>query len=83
ESPVAGSSSVPGANFNPNTNPSAWPALVQGGTSTSSSEGLPLHSSITSASPFPANTTLTTTHSVLSVSQAGLHHQHPEMDMVA
>ena len=31
ESPVGGSSSVPGANFNPNMNPSAWPALVQGG----------------------------------------------------
>ncbi|XP_040922746.1 trinucleotide repeat-containing gene 6B protein isoform X2 [Toxotes jaculatrix] len=27
--PVAGSSGIPGANFSPNANPSAWPALVQ------------------------------------------------------
>ncbi|KAG8009015.1 Trinucleotide repeat-containing gene 6B protein, partial [Nibea albiflora] len=27
--PVDGSSGIPGANFNPNANPSAWPALVQ------------------------------------------------------
>ncbi|XP_078141005.1 trinucleotide repeat containing adaptor 6Bb.1 [Centroberyx gerrardi] len=79
ESPVGSSSSgVPGANFNPNTNPSAWPALVQGGTSALASEGVPLHSSITSASPFSASTTLITTHSLSSVNQAGLHQQHPE-----
>lgn len=79
ESPVGGSSSsVSGANFNPNVNPSAWPALVQGGTSTSASDGLPLHSSITSASSFPASTTLVTTHSLSSVNQTGLHQQHTE-----
>ncbi|XP_059203255.1 trinucleotide repeat-containing gene 6B protein-like [Centropristis striata] len=78
ESPVGGSSSVPGANFNPNVNPSAWPALVQGGTSTSASDGLPLHSSITSASSFSASTTLITTHSLSSVNQTGLHQQHTE-----
>lgn len=82
ESLVGGSSSVPGANFNPNTNPSAWPALVQG-TSTSSSEGLPLHSSITSASPLTANTTLVTNHSLSSINQAGLHQQHPETSVGA
>nr|XP_046232380.1 trinucleotide repeat-containing gene 6B protein isoform X2 [Scatophagus argus] len=27
--PIDGSSGIPGANFNPNANPSAWPALVQ------------------------------------------------------
>ncbi|KAA8584847.1 hypothetical protein FQN60_003541 [Etheostoma spectabile] len=78
ESPVGGSSSVPGANFNPNVNPSAWPALVQGGTSSSASDGLPLHSSITSASSFSASTTLITTHSLSSVNQTGLHQQHTE-----
>ncbi|XP_075940439.1 trinucleotide repeat-containing gene 6B protein-like isoform X2 [Anarhichas minor] len=81
ESPVGGSSnssSVPGANFNPNVNPSAWPALVQGGTSSPASDGLPLHSSITSASSFSASTTLITTHSLSSVNQTGLHQQHTE-----
>ncbi|XP_056262530.1 trinucleotide repeat-containing gene 6B protein-like isoform X2 [Pseudoliparis swirei] len=80
ESPVVGSSSsssVPGANFNPNVNPSAWPALVQGAPSSSAGDGLPLHSSITSASSFSASTTtLVTTHS--SVNQTGLHQQHTE-----
>ncbi|GAA6215573.1 trinucleotide repeat-containing gene 6B protein-like [Lates japonicus] len=78
ESPVSGSSSVSGANFNPNVNPSAWPALVQGGTTTSASDSLPLHSSITSASSFSASTTLITTHTLSSVNQTGLHQQHTE-----
>ncbi|XP_076608095.1 trinucleotide repeat containing adaptor 6Bb.1 isoform X1 [Chaetodon auriga] len=78
ESPMGGSSSVPGANFNPNVNPSAWPALVQGGTSSSAGDVLPLHSSITSASSFSASTTLITTHSLSSVNQTGLHQQHTE-----
>nr|XP_040047405.1 trinucleotide repeat-containing gene 6B protein-like isoform X2 [Gasterosteus aculeatus aculeatus] len=84
ESPVVGSSSssssiVPGANFNPNVNPSAWPALVQAGTPSSASDGLPLHSSITSASSFSASTTLVTTHPLSSVNQTGLHQQHTGM----
>ncbi|XP_042249930.1 trinucleotide repeat-containing gene 6B protein-like [Thunnus maccoyii] len=83
ESPVGGNSSVPGANFNPNVNPSAWPALVQGGTSSSASDGLPLHSSITSASSFSASTTLITTHSLSSVNQTSLHRQHTETAVVA
>nr|XP_046271261.1 trinucleotide repeat-containing gene 6B protein-like [Scatophagus argus] len=78
ESPVSGSSSVPGANFNPSMNPSAWPALVQGGTSTSASDGLPLHSSITPTSSFSASTTLISSHSLSSVNQTGLHQQHTE-----
>lgn len=78
ESPVGGNSCVSGANFNPNTNPSAWPALVQSGTSTTASEGLPLHSSITSASSFSASTTLITTHALSSVNQPGLHQQHSD-----
>lgn len=77
ENPVGGSSCVPGANFNPNVNPSAWPALVQVGTSTSASDG-PLHSSITSASSFSASTTLVTTHCLSSVNQTSLHQQHTE-----
>ncbi|XP_074552327.1 trinucleotide repeat-containing gene 6B protein-like [Halichoeres trimaculatus] len=78
ESPVSGSSSVPGANFNPNMNPSAWPALVQGGTSTSASDSLPLHSSITSTSSFSASIAPSTIHSLSSVNQTGLHQQHTE-----
>lgn len=78
ENPVGGSSSVPGANFNPNVNPSAWPALGQGGTSTSANDGLSLHSSITSASSFSASTTLVATHSLSSVNQTGLQQQHSE-----
>ncbi|KAM4530862.1 trinucleotide repeat-containing gene 6B protein-like isoform 1-T2 [Odontesthes bonariensis] len=78
ESPVGGSSSVPGANFNPNVNPSAWPALGQSGTSTSASDGFPLHSSITSASSFSASTTLITTQTLSSVNQTGLYQQHTE-----
>ncbi|XP_034045510.1 trinucleotide repeat-containing gene 6B protein-like isoform X2 [Thalassophryne amazonica] len=69
EYPVGGSS-IPGANFNPNMNPSAWPALVQGGTSTT--EALPLYTSNTSASTLSVSTTVITTHS------AGLHQQHSE-----
>lgn len=78
ENPVGGNSTVPGASFNPTMNPSAWPALVQGGTSTSTNEGLPLHSSITSASSFSASTTLSTTHTPSSVNQTGLHQQHTD-----
>ncbi|XP_069557422.1 trinucleotide repeat-containing gene 6B protein-like isoform X2 [Brachyistius frenatus] len=78
ESPVGGSSNVTGANFNPNVNPSAWPALVQCGTSTSASDSLPLQSSITSASSFSASTTSVTTHPLSSVNQTGLYQQHTE-----
>ncbi|XP_041857981.1 trinucleotide repeat-containing gene 6B protein-like [Melanotaenia boesemani] len=78
ESPAGGSSSVPGANFNPNVNPSAWPALGQSGTPTSASDGLPLRSSITSASSFSASTTLITTQTPSSVNQTGLYQQHTE-----
>ncbi|KAM4525936.1 trinucleotide repeat-containing gene 6B protein isoform 1-T2 [Fundulus diaphanus] len=37
--PVDGSSGVPGANFSPNANPSAWPALVQQDAPTAAGEG--------------------------------------------
>uniref|UniRef100_A0A3Q3KXG8 Trinucleotide repeat containing adaptor 6B n=1 Tax=Mastacembelus armatus TaxID=205130 RepID=A0A3Q3KXG8_9TELE len=37
--PVDGSSGIPGANFNPNANPSAWPALVQQDGPTAAGEG--------------------------------------------
>lgn len=83
ESPVGGNSSVPGANFNPNVNPSAWPALVQGGTSTSASDSLPLHSSIASTSSFSASTTLITTDSLSSVNQTSLHRQSTDTPLVA
>ncbi|KAM9844024.1 trinucleotide repeat-containing gene 6B protein-like isoform 2-T2 [Aulostomus maculatus] len=83
ESPVGGNNSVPGANFNPNVNPSAWPALVQGGTSTSANDGLPLHSSISSTSSFSASTTLITTHPLSSVNQTSLPRQYTETAEVA
>ncbi|KAM6897694.1 trinucleotide repeat-containing gene 6B protein [Xenentodon cancila] len=38
--PVDGSSGIPGANFSPNANPSAWPALVQQDGLTAAGEGL-------------------------------------------
>ncbi|XP_038129725.1 trinucleotide repeat-containing gene 6B protein-like [Cyprinodon tularosa] len=72
ESPFGGSSSVPGANFNPNVNPSAWPALGQSGTSVQQ------HSSVTSASSFSASTTVITTQTLSSVNQTGLYQQHTE-----
>lgn len=37
--PLDGSSGIPGANFNPNANPSAWPALVQQDGTTAAGEG--------------------------------------------
>ncbi|XP_038156931.1 trinucleotide repeat-containing gene 6B protein isoform X3 [Cyprinodon tularosa] len=37
--PVDGSSGIPGANFSPNANPSAWPALVQQDSPAASGEG--------------------------------------------
>ncbi|KAM4715068.1 LOW QUALITY PROTEIN: trinucleotide repeat-containing gene 6B protein [Anableps anableps] len=37
--PVDGSSGIPGANFSPNANPSAWPALVQQDGPTAAGEG--------------------------------------------
>ncbi|XP_060882568.1 trinucleotide repeat-containing gene 6B protein-like isoform X4 [Labrus mixtus] len=74
ESPVGGSS-VSGANFNPNVNPSAWPALVQAGTSTTTvNDSLPQHPSITSVSS--ASSPLITTLS--SVNQSGVPQQHTE-----
>ncbi|XP_028990771.1 trinucleotide repeat-containing gene 6B protein isoform X2 [Betta splendens] len=39
--PVNGSSGIPGANFNPNANPSAWPALVQQDGPAAAGEGGP------------------------------------------
>uniref|UniRef100_A0A3Q2DKT1 Trinucleotide repeat containing adaptor 6B n=1 Tax=Cyprinodon variegatus TaxID=28743 RepID=A0A3Q2DKT1_CYPVA len=37
--PVDGSSGIPGANFSPNANPSAWPALVQQDSPAAAGEG--------------------------------------------
>ncbi|XP_012735101.2 trinucleotide repeat-containing gene 6B protein [Fundulus heteroclitus] len=78
ESPFGGSSSIPGANFNPNVNPSAWPALGQSGTLVSSSGGSSQHSSVTSASSFSASTTVVTTQTLSSVNQPGPYQQHTE-----
>lgn len=79
ESPLGGGSSsssiVPGANFNPNVNPSAWPALGQSGTSASACSGSSQHSSVTSASSFSASTTVITTQTLSSVNQTGLYQQ--------
>lgn len=78
ESPVDGGGGVPGASFNPNANPSAWPALVQGGTSSWASDGLPSHSPVTSASSLSASTPLITNHSLSPVNQTSLHQQHTD-----
>ncbi|XP_014838571.1 PREDICTED: trinucleotide repeat-containing gene 6B protein-like isoform X2 [Poecilia mexicana] len=78
ESPLGGSSSVPGANFNPNVNPSAWPALGQSGTSVPACSASSQHSSVTSASSFSASTTVITTQTLSSVNQTGLYQQHTE-----
>lgn len=81
ESPLGGggggssSSVVPGANFNPNVNPSAWPALGQSGTSASACSGSSQNSSTTSASSFSASTTVVTTQTLSSVNQTGLYQQ--------
>lgn len=39
--PIDGSSGIPGANFSPNANPSAWPALVQQDGPAAAGEGSP------------------------------------------
>uniref|UniRef100_A0A8C6LQJ0 Trinucleotide repeat containing 6B n=1 Tax=Nothobranchius furzeri TaxID=105023 RepID=A0A8C6LQJ0_NOTFU len=76
ENPVGGNSNVPGANFNPSVNPSAWPALGQSATSTSANDSFPLHSSITSS--FSASTTLIATQTLSSVNQTGPYQQHTD-----
>ncbi|CDQ75111.1 unnamed protein product [Oncorhynchus mykiss] len=73
ESPLSG---IPGANFNPNANPSAWPALVQDGTTgvgAATTEAVP--SSITTS--FSASTTHT--HPLSFANQASHQHQLHEM----
>ncbi|XP_029583859.1 trinucleotide repeat-containing gene 6B protein isoform X2 [Salmo trutta] len=76
ESPLSVNSGIPGANFNPNANPSAWPALVQDGTTgvgAATTEAVP--SSITTS--FSASATHT--HPLSSVNQASHQHQLHEM----
>ncbi|CAB1341892.1 unnamed protein product [Coregonus sp. 'balchen'] len=76
ESPLSVNSGIPGANFNPNANPSAWPALVQDGTTgvgAATTEAVP--SSMTTS--FSASTTHT--HPLSSVNQAIHQHQLHEM----
>lgn len=60
---------IPGANFTPNANPSAWPALVQEGTGTVATEGG--SSSLQSSSLSASNP--------LSVNQASHQHQLHQM----
>lgn len=81
ENPAGGNSSVSGANFNPSMNPSSWPTLVCSAASTSASDHLPLHSSVTSSS-FSASTSLVTTHSLSSLNQTGVQHQKKHTDTV-
>ncbi|CAB1338253.1 unnamed protein product, partial [Coregonus sp. 'balchen'] len=53
---LGGSAGIPGANFNPNANPSAWPALVQqDGAGAASSEGAPPSSLQSQAGSLSAN----------------------------
>ncbi|TRZ02245.1 hypothetical protein DNTS_034023 [Danionella cerebrum] len=66
------SSGIPGANFTPNANPSAWPALVQEGAGTVATEG---GSSSLQSSSLPAS-------NPLSVNQASHQHQLHQMQSV-
>ncbi|KAI4904321.1 hypothetical protein NFI96_015182, partial [Prochilodus magdalenae] len=61
---------IPGANFNPNANPSAWPALVQDSAGAAATEGGP--------SPLQSSVSLSANNS-LSVNQASHQHQNHQM----
>ncbi|XP_019726466.1 trinucleotide repeat-containing gene 6B protein isoform X2 [Hippocampus comes] len=70
ESPADSNSSLPGAILNPSVNPSAWPALVQGKTSTSATS---LH-----LSSVPASTTsLPHKHTETAELDTSTEQQHP------
>lgn len=60
----------PGANFNPNANPSAWPALVPDGTGAAATEG--------GSTPLQSSTSLSANNSI-SVNQASHQHQLHQM----
>ncbi|KAM9425461.1 LOW QUALITY PROTEIN: trinucleotide repeat-containing gene 6B protein [Pholidichthys leucotaenia] len=87
--PLDGSSGIPGANFSPNANPSAWPALVQQDGPAAASEGDPsFHnqgpggSANSSASPGLGGTAVGVLagHPPLSVNQSRAHqHQLHQM----
>lgn len=66
---------VPSASFNPSVNPSAWPALVQGGTSSWPGDGLPSH---LSDSSFSASAPVITSHPLSPVNPTGLLQQHTD-----
>ncbi|XP_036416334.1 trinucleotide repeat-containing gene 6B protein isoform X3 [Colossoma macropomum] len=70
ECSVGVSCGIPGANFNPNANPSAWPALVQDGAGAAAVEGGP--------SPLQSSMSLSANNSI-SVNQASHQHQHHQM----
>lgn len=78
ESASDGDGDIPSATFNPSMNPTAWPALVQGSTSSWASDGLSSHSSTTSASSFSASTSVVTTHPLSPVNPTGLLQQHTD-----
>lgn len=61
---------ITGANFNPNANPSAWPALVQDGAGAAASEGGP--TPLQSSMPLSANNSI-------SVNQVSHQHQLHQM----
>ncbi|XP_061556018.1 trinucleotide repeat-containing gene 6B protein-like isoform X1 [Phycodurus eques] len=70
ESPADGNASLPGAILNPNVNPSAWPALVQEKTSTSTNS---LHLSSLCVS----TTSLTHEHTEMAELNMSTEQQHP------
>ncbi|KAG9338823.1 hypothetical protein JZ751_025260 [Albula glossodonta] len=73
---IGGSSGIPGANFSPNANPSAWPALVQDGTGVgAAAEGAP--TPLPNLSPLSANPPLN--HPPPSANPAGHQHQLHQM----
>ncbi|XP_049320435.1 trinucleotide repeat-containing gene 6B protein isoform X4 [Astyanax mexicanus] len=67
---VGVSCGIPGANFNPNANPSAWPALVQDGAGAAATEGGP--------TPLQSSKSLSANNSI-SVNQASHQHQLHQM----
>ncbi|KAI1884564.1 hypothetical protein AGOR_G00227690 [Albula goreensis] len=70
------SGGIPSANFSPNANPSAWPALVQDGTAGTVAEGIT--SSLPSPPSLSANPTLS--HPTTSVNPASNQNQLNEME---
>ncbi|XP_026206583.1 trinucleotide repeat-containing gene 6B protein isoform X2 [Anabas testudineus] len=77
--PIDGSSGIPGANFNPNANPSAWPALVQqDGPAATGEGGL---SSFRHQGPGPASSANSSASLGVGNGQVGVLGGHPPLSV--